>query len=124
MCDPAVVMSDAELTDGLVASMRAKIARELRLEDSTNDEDVTLLAVLPLALGSGDTNPLWTHSAYAFHSATRRAESIPFCAPSPDGLFETFRKACSNLSIGVVHASDDASYVNGPAPCVDGGLVP
>jgi acyl dehydratase len=74
MCDPAVVMSDAALTDELVASMRAKIGRELRLEDSTNNEDVTRLAVLRFALGIGDTNPLWTDPGYA--AGTRWGELI------------------------------------------------
>ena len=44
-------MPEAQLTDELVASMRAKVGMELRVEGSTSNEEVTRLAILRFAHG-------------------------------------------------------------------------
>lgn len=62
-------LPEAALDDAMIESMRSKVGVELRIEHSTNNRDVTRLAIEKFAAGIGDTNPLWTDEAYARGSA-------------------------------------------------------
>ena len=52
-------MPEATLDDAMIESMRAKVGLDLRIDHSTNNRDVTRLAIERFATGIGDTNPLW-----------------------------------------------------------------
>lgn len=58
-------MPEAELDEAMIESMRAKVGVDLRIEHSTNNREVTRMAVLKFAAGIGDTNPLWTDEGHA-----------------------------------------------------------
>ena len=59
------VMPEAQLTDEMVDSMRARAGTELRIEHSIFNEEATRIAVLKFTGGIGDINPLWTDPEHA-----------------------------------------------------------
>src|SRR2546427_12493144 len=69
----AALMPQAELDDAMLASMRAKIGVQLRIDHSVNNDYASRVAVAKFAGGVGDINPLWTDAAYG--------KSSPFGAP-------------------------------------------
>src|SRR5437899_11630904 len=67
------LMPQAEIDDAMLASMRAKIGVQLRIDHSVNNDYASRVAVAKFAGGVGDINPLWTDAAYG--------KSSPFGAP-------------------------------------------
>ena len=65
MADERVaLMPQAELDEGMLAAMRAKIGAELRIDHSVNNDYASRIAVAKFAGGIGDINPLWTDAEY------------------------------------------------------------
>src|SRR6202048_4650518 len=65
MADERVaLMPQAELDEGMLAAMRAKIGAELRIDHSVNNDYASRIAVAKFAGGIGDINPLWTDADY------------------------------------------------------------
>ncbi|MGH9000156.1 MAG: FAS1-like dehydratase domain-containing protein [Acidimicrobiia bacterium] len=62
------VMPEAELTEEMVAQMRARAGTDLRIDHSIFNEEATRLAVVKFAGGIGDINPLWTDPDHARRS--------------------------------------------------------
>jgi hypothetical protein len=58
-------LAQAKVTDEMLDRMRALIGTELRMGASRNNEYATKYAILRLAEGIGDDNPLWTDEEYA-----------------------------------------------------------
>ncbi|MCZ7528774.1 MAG: MaoC family dehydratase N-terminal domain-containing protein [Acidimicrobiia bacterium] len=58
-------MAEAQVTDEMLESMRARAGLELRIEHSVFNEEATRLAIAKFAAGIGDHNPLWKDPAYA-----------------------------------------------------------
>jgi acyl dehydratase len=58
-------MPEAVLDDEMIEAMKAKVGADLRIEHSTNNREVTRMAILKFAAGIGDTNPLWIDDEYA-----------------------------------------------------------
>src|SRR4051812_5947249 len=58
-------MAEAVLDDEMIESMRAKVGVDLRIDHSTNNQDVTRLSIEKFATGIGDTNPLGLDHDYA-----------------------------------------------------------
>jgi acyl dehydratase len=67
------VMPEAQLTDEMVESMRARAGTDLRIEHSIFNEEATRIAVAKFVGGIGDINPLWTDPDHA--------RSSPWAAP-------------------------------------------
>ena len=62
--DRVALMPQAELDEGMLAAMRAKIGAELRIDHSVNNDYASRIAVAKFAGGIGDINPLWTDAEY------------------------------------------------------------
>src|SRR2546428_12320727 len=60
----AALMPQAQIDDAMLASMRAKIGVQLRIDHSVNNDYASRVAVAKFAGGGGDINPLWTDAAY------------------------------------------------------------
>jgi acyl dehydratase len=74
MADEKVAqMPQAELDEGMLAAMRAKIGAQLRIDHSVNNDYASRIAVAKFAGGIGDINPLWTDPEYG--------KGSPFGAP-------------------------------------------
>jgi len=58
-------MPEAQLTDEMVASMRARAGTDLRIDHSIFNEEATRIAVAKFTGGIGDINPLWTDPDHA-----------------------------------------------------------
>lgn len=58
-------MAEAQITDEMIESMRARVGVALRIDHSINNEEATRLAIAKFASGIGDTNPLWADAEYA-----------------------------------------------------------
>ncbi len=101
----AIKMAGAQLTDEMVADMRARIGRTLRLDDSRNNEAVTRHAVLRFAEGIGDPNPLWTDPDYA--AGTRYgALAVP-----PSWVYCTFGGIQFGWpGLGAFHSASDMTF--------------
>lgn len=69
----AVEMPQGTITDEMIADMTRRIGRELSIQDSINNEEVTRLAILRFCNGIGDTNPLFIDPEYA---ATSRYKGL------------------------------------------------
>src|SRR3982074_2069803 len=67
--EQVALMPQAELDEGMLAAMRAKIGTRLRIEHSINNDYASRIAVAKFAGGIGDINPLWTDAEYGKHSA-------------------------------------------------------
>lgn len=61
----AAGMPEAVITEAMIESMRQRIGVELRIDECINNDIATRLSIARFAAGIGDTNPLWTDSAYA-----------------------------------------------------------
>src|SRR3982074_1953100 len=95
MADERVaLMPQAELDEGMLAAMRAKIGAQLRIDHSVNNDYASRIAVAKFAGGIGDINPLWTDPDYGSatpFSATAAPPSFvigslsgkPFGRPDP-----------------------------------------
>src|ERR1700737_4428746 len=69
MADERVaLMPQAELDEGMLAAMRAKIGAQLRIDHSVNNDYASRIAVAKFAGGIGDINPLWTDREYGYAS--------------------------------------------------------
>ena len=69
MADEQVaLMPQAELDEEMLATMRAKIGAQLRIEHSVNNDYASRIAVAKFAGGIGDINPLWTDRDYGYAS--------------------------------------------------------
>lgn len=60
-----IKMSDAVITDEMMAKMRRIVDTKLRIEHSVNNEEATRIAIKKFADGIGDPNPLWSDEGYA-----------------------------------------------------------
>ncbi|MBI5947258.1 MAG: MaoC family dehydratase N-terminal domain-containing protein [Chloroflexi bacterium] len=58
-------MTEATLTEEMIASMKEKVGLDLRIDHSIFNEEATRLAIAKFAAGIGDINPLWTDAQYA-----------------------------------------------------------
>lgn len=65
MSESTVEMPNASITDEMIDDMKRRIGRELNIQDSINNEEVTRLAILRFCNGIGDTNPLFVDPDYA-----------------------------------------------------------
>ena len=66
--DRVALMPQAELDEGMLAAMRAKIGAQLRIDHSVNNDYASRIAVAKFAGGIGDINPLWTDRDYGYAS--------------------------------------------------------
>jgi len=61
-------MPQAEITDEMIAAMRAKVGTHLRIDHSVNNEFASRIAITKFVGGIGDVNPLWTDPDVAIAS--------------------------------------------------------
>jgi acyl dehydratase len=66
--EQVALLPQAELDEGMLAAMRAKIGARLRIEHSINNDYASRIAVAKFAGGIGDINPLWTDAEYGKRS--------------------------------------------------------
>lgn len=71
-------MPQAVITEEMIASMRAKVGANLRIDHSVNNELASRIAVIKFTGGIGDINPLWTDADYA----TASPYGAPVAPPS------------------------------------------
>jgi acyl dehydratase len=78
MADEQVaLMPQAELDEEMLATMRAKIGAQLRIEHSVNNDYASRIAVAKFAGGIGDINPLWIDAEYGKRSPFGAAVAPP-----------------------------------------------
>ena len=75
--ETAALMPQAEIDEAMLASMRAKIGVQLRIDHSVNNDFASRIAVAKFAGGIGDINPLWSDVEYGTKSPYGAAIAPP-----------------------------------------------
>ena len=100
-----VKMTEAIITEEMIAEMRSKAGLKLRIDHSINNEEATRLAIRKFADGIGDPNPLWTDAEYA-----RKTRCGSIMAP-PSWIWAVFAGVQFGWrGLGGFHNSTDAEF--------------
>lgn len=70
-------MPKAQMTDEMIANMRSRIGKVLRIDDGINNEESTNSSVIRFVDGIGDGNPLWTDNDYALGAFAKEPIAPP-----------------------------------------------